>query len=244
MDSARRVLEILLLFSEERPTLSVEQIADDTGIPVSSARRFVALLRELDLVEENGGGAYALSPRILLLSRSVEQALRIPKVLRPLVEQLSEVTGETALVIRRVGDYATCVEISQTEHAIRLSFAPGQAMSLHRGAGPKVLLAAMGEDWASRYFDRLEPIPPLSERNMVLAEIPDIVSRGWAISASEVDEGVWAVAAPITVADKVIASVAVAGPHFRIDEKRADFIREQVVAGAAEISRSLSTWRS
>lgn len=195
------------------------------------------------LVEDNGGDTYVLSPRVFLLARSAEQAFSVSKVLRPLVEELSKATGEAALVIRRVGDFATCVEMSQTVHTIRLSFEPGQIMSLHRGAGPKVLLAAMGESWAMRYFDRLDPSPPLPERDTVLGEIPIIASQGWSKSAAEVDEGVWAVAAPIKVADKVVAAVTVAGPQFRIDEERADHIMKEVVAGASELSRSLSTWR-
>ncbi|MEO3842682.1 MULTISPECIES: IclR family transcriptional regulator [unclassified Streptomyces] len=243
VDSARRVLKILLLFTEKGPELSVEEIAHSVGISVPSAYRFVSLLREMDMVEDNGGGTYVLSPRIFLLARSAEQAFPVSKVLRPLVERLSKDTGEAALVIRRVGDFATCVEMSQPEHTIRLSFEPGQIMSLHRGAGPKVLLAAMGEAWAQRYFDRLRPAPSAAERDAVLAEVQGVAAQGWSKSEAEVDEGVWAVAAPIGVGEKVVAAVTVAGPHFRIDDERAGHITERVVAAAAELSDSLSTWR-
>ena len=240
VDSARRVLKILLLFSEERPRLNVEEITREVDISLPSAYRFLSLLREMDLVEENGDGTYALSPRILLLARSAEKSLQVSKTLRPLVERLTQATGEAALVIRRVGDYATCVEISQTDNPIRLSFTPGQIMSLHRGAGPKVLLAAMGENWIRRYFDRLHPSPSQSERDALIAEMAAITAQGWSKSAAEVDEGVWAVAAPIKIADKVVAAVTVAGPHFRIDEQRADYILRQVIEGAAEASAALT----
>lgn len=243
VDSARRVLKILLLFSEKGPELSVEEIAHSVGISVPSAYRFVSLLREMDMAEDNGGGTYVLSPRIFLLAQAAEQAFPVSKLMRPLVERLSKATGEAALVIRRVGDFATCVEMSHPEHTIRLSFEPGQIMSLHRGAGPKVLLASMGEAWTQAYFDRLRPAPSGPERDAVLAEVPDIAARGWSKSEAEVDEGVWAVAAPITVAGKVVASVTVAGPQFRIDDERAKHIMEQVVTSAAELSDSLSSWR-
>lgn len=241
VDSARRVLRILLLFSEKYPELGVEEIARSIGISVPSAYRFVSLLREMDLLEESSGGSYVLSPRMILLARSAEQSFQASKILRPLVEHLSSATGEAALVIRRVGDYATCVEMAQTERTIRLSFEPGQIMALHRGAGPKVLLAALGESWTLRYFDRLEPSPQQAERETVLSEIPDIAERGWSNSAAEVDEGVFAVAAPITVGDKVVAAVSVAGPQFRIDDTRAKLILDEVVKGATELSHSLAT---
>ncbi|WP_420000003.1 IclR family transcriptional regulator [Streptomyces boninensis] len=243
VDSARRLLKVLLLFTEKGPELSVEEIAHSVGISVPSAYRFVSLLREMDLAEDTGRGTYVLSPRVLLLGRSAEQAFPVSQVLRPLVERLSKDTGEAALVIRRVGDFATCVEMSQPEHTIRLSFEPGQIMSLHRGAGPKLLLASMGETWAQRYFDRLRPAPPQSEQDAVLAEVPAIAGQGWSKSEAEVDEGVWAVAAPITVGGRVLATVTVAGPQFRIDGERSEYITERVIAGAAELSESLSTWR-
>lgn len=240
VDSARRVLRILLLFSEERPSLTAEEIAQEVDISLPSAYRFLSLLREMELVDDNGGGTYALSPRVLLLARSAEKGLQLSRSLRPLTQRLTQVTGEAALVIRRVGDYATCVEISQTDSPIRLSFTPGQIMCLHRGAGPKLLLASMGETWARRYFDRIHPSPLPSESDSVLAELATISARGWSKSAAEVDEGVWAVAAPIRVADTVVAALTVAGPQFRIDDERADLILKEVVAGAAEASRTLA----
>ncbi|MEO3753766.1 IclR family transcriptional regulator [Streptomyces sp. B6B3] len=242
VDSARRALKVLLLFTGKSAELSVEEIARSVGISTPSAYRFLSLLREMDLVEEADRGGYVLAPRLLLLARSAEQAFPVSKVVRPLVERLSRSTGEAALVIRRVGDFAACVEMSQPEHTVRLSFEPGHVMSLHRGAGPKVLLAAMGEAWARRYFDRLRPPPPATERDTVLSEIPAITAQGWSRSAGEVDEGVWAVAAPITVAGRVLATVSVAGPQFRIDEERGADIMRQVMEGAAELSDSLSTW--
>ncbi|GAA3732269.1 DNA-binding IclR family transcriptional regulator [Spinactinospora alkalitolerans] len=242
VDSARRALKVLLLFSGQSPRLTMEEIARGVGISTPSAYRFVSLLRELDLVEEDDGSTYVLSPRVLALAENAERTMRMSHLLRPLVERLSSVTGETALVIRRVGDFATCTEISQADRSIRLSFQPGQIMSLHQGAGPKALLAGMGKEWAARYFDRLKSKPPQYDRDAVLAELPVITSQGWSQSSAEVDEDVWAVAAPITVANKVVAALSVAGPHYRIDEKRASMIREEVISGASEVSRSLNTW--
>ncbi|GAA4894681.1 IclR family transcriptional regulator [Streptomonospora salina] len=243
VDSARRVLKALLQFSEQSPELTVDDVAQGVGISTPSAYRFLSLLRELDLVEDNDAGGYVLTPRILALAETAERSMRMSHVLRPMVERLSSVTGETALVIRRAGDFATCTEISQADRSIRLSFRPGQTMSLHHGAGPKALLAGMGREWAERYFDRLDNRPPPAERDAVLAELPLITAQGWSQSVSEVDEDVWAVAAPITVSNRMVAVISVAGPQYRIDEERAARIREEVVNDAAEVSRKLSTWR-
>ncbi|GAA3755419.1 IclR family transcriptional regulator [Salinactinospora qingdaonensis] len=244
VDSARRALKVLLLFSEQSPELTVEEIAQGVGISVPSAYRFISLLRELDLVEEDKGGTYVLSPRILALAENAERTMRMSHLLRPMVERLSSVTGETALVIRRVGDFATCTEISQSDRSVRLSFRPGQIMSLHQGAGAKALLAGMGQEWARRYFDRLESQPSQERQEAVLAELPTIVEQGWAQSSAEVDEDVWAAAAPIKAGNKVVAALSVAGPQYRIDDERAALILDEVISGAAEISKALRSWDS
>ena len=240
VDSARRALQVLLLFSGDRPRLSVEEVASAIGVSVPSAYRFISLLREMSLVDESGPALYSLTPRVFALTRAAENALQASALFHPLVERLATTTAEASLVIRRTGDFAICAAIKQTDAPIRLSFSPGEVMSLHRGAAPKVLLAYMGAEWASTYFDRIDdPRLPKSERDAILAELPKIRARGWSKSYGEIDEGVWAIAAPIKAGEKVIAAVTVAGPHFRIGAKTAQRIQDEVIKEAFEVSREL-----
>lgn len=238
VDSARRVLNVLLLFGGDKPSLSVEEIAEQVDVSVPSAYRFLSLLRELELVEENGNGTYSLTPRVFALASSAERAFEIGAALRPVLHDLSRRTGEAALVMRRIGDHATCAEMVETEHAVRLSFAPGQIMSLHRGAGPKTLLSSMSDVWADRYLQRsgLDD----AERARLLAELGKIKEQGWAVSSAEVDEGVWAASAPIVVGGRTVAALSVAGPRYRIGPDREAEILEHVVACARGVSESLT----
>lgn len=241
VDSARRVLKVLLLFSGDSPKRSAEEIARHVDISVPSAYRFISLLREMNLLTDAGGGEYALSPRAFSLAQAAEHALEGWPELTRLVEHLSAATGEAALVIQRVSDYATCAVMSQTEQTIRLSFTPGQMMSLHRGAGAKLLLAEMGEEWARRYFDRVEPRMLAAERAALTADLAKIAAQGWSQSAAEVDEEVWAVAAPIRIGGRLLAAVSVAGPQYRIDARRGAEILDEVVKRAAEVTDTLTT---
>lgn len=244
VDSARRVLQLLLLFSGERVELTVDDIARELSISVPSAYRFISLLREMYLLEERNRGSYALSPRVFALARNADRAFDIGAHARPVLERLRTSTGEAALIMRRVGDSAVCLDTCQIEHPIKLSFVPGQVMSLHRGAGPKVLLTSMGSSWASEYFERIEPRPSAAERDTVLAELPTIEQQGWAQSASEVDEGIWAMAAPVRMGGEVVAAITVAGPQYRINNDRARHITQEVIDAADEVSRALSSWVS
>lgn len=239
VDSARRVLNVLLLFGDGNPWLTVEQIAEQVEVSVPSAYRFLSLLRELELVEENGANTYSLTPRVFGLATSAERAFEVGALLRPMLDALSAATGEAALVIRRVGRHAVCAEITQTEHAVQLSFVPGQVMPLERGAGPKMLLASMGIAEADEHLRR-QPGMTDAERTELLAELEDISAQGWAVSSGEVDQGVWAAAAPVTIGRRTVAVLSVAGPRYRIDEERQQEILTQVITAAKSASEDLT----
>lgn len=242
VDSARRVLNVLLMFAGDRAWLTVEEIAAEVGISTPSAYRFLSLLRELELVDEHGAGTYALTPRVFALASSAEEAFEIGPQLRSVLRSVASSTGEAALIMRRVGDHVICAEMVQTEHTIQLSFAPGQSMSLNRGAGPKLLLASMGQHWAEVYLQRAGVGP--AEQRSLLKELKLIENRGWSVSDAEVDEGIWASAAPVIVGGRTVAALSVAGPRFRVGPERQDEILDIVVSETRGVSSSLTRSRS
>lgn len=237
VDSARRALNILLMFGEDSPWVTIEQIAAGADVSIPSAYRFISLLRELKLVEEVGNSSYSLTPRILALAKNAERAFEIGPVLKHILDELSVTTGEAALAIKRIGTHAVCVEMVQTEHAVRLSFTPGQIMPLERGAGSKLLLATMDRNDAERYLNSID-IDSV-ERDNLLDELDRIAEIGWSMSSAEVDEGVWAVAAPVKIGVKTVAVLSVAGPRYRIGPEQQESIRDLVILKAQSASELL-----
>lgn len=241
VDSARRVVQLLTLFSESRPTLSVDQMVQLAGIPPASTYRYLALLKELQLVEETSYRTYSLSPRALAIGRAAEAASPLGAMIHPVLSELSAECGEAALLMRRIGDSAIAADVVETAQPVRISFQTGQPMALHRGAGAKLLLAAMGQEWVSGYCSRVRMDGADVEQESLLAETERIQNRGFAESASEVDAGVWAVAAPIRSGARVLAAITVAGPEYRLDRTVATRIRGRVVDAAARINARLNT---
>lgn len=236
VDSARRVLEVLLLFSEDEPTMSVDDLVQRTGVSQPTMYRYLALLRELALVEEHSYGRYALSPLCLAMGKAAERAYPQSEEVGTALAALASATGETAQLMRRIDDSAVCSALSETPQAVRLSFTLGHAMPLHRGAAAKVLLAGMGQDWARRYLARCDPPLTENEQRERLAELARIRGQGWAESSAEVDEGIWAHAAAVRQGGRMIAAVTVAGPRYRLDEAAVRQIRHEVDATAQALS--------
>jgi DNA-binding IclR family transcriptional regulator len=151
---------------------------------------------------------------------------------RPALAALAAATSETALVMRRVGDSAVCVDRVECDHPVRLSFEVGRTMPLHAGAGAKVILAYSPGDLRERY---IEQAVPAAARNRLRAEVARIRGQGWADSSAEVDQGIWAVAAPVFGGPGRLYAISVALPEYRLDPERRESLRAAILASAAEL---------
>jgi len=235
--SARRLLEILSLFTGDHPVNSIDALAAGAGVPRSSVYRFVGLLREYGLVEADGSGSYHLGPQAITMGYVARSLVNMADLWRPVLDRLVAATNETALVLRRVGNFAVCVDRMESEQPVRLSFEVGRTMPLHQGAGAKVLLAFSPEGFRRRYLDDLVARP---SRAGLRAELDVIVASGLGESAGEVDPGIWAVAAPLgeAGADPPLA-LSVAVPDYRLDDERRRQVRSAVSEAAHHLRQQM-----
>jgi DNA-binding IclR family transcriptional regulator len=110
--------------------------------------------------------------------------------------QLSRTTQESVGLLVAVNDQVICLEMVESTHSLRCSFEKGRAVPLRAGASAKSLLAFMSDkaraETLARQFGDDE-----AARAVLEAELERIRARGYAVSDSEVDPGVWGVSAPV-----------------------------------------------
>lgn len=241
-DSGRRALELLFAFTEQRPVASVRELAERLDIPVPSVHRYVALLRDMGLVEEGMRGQYQLTMRVAALGRAARRAAPLVNIAEPYLRELAQRVRETVVLSRLVRGLPVCVHVIEAPHPLRLSFDVGQGLPPLRGASVRLLLGALNPVERQRYVAEALAAgarPPVRPAREFLAEVERDVTRGWAISNQEIDEGVWAAAAAITEDGRTRAVVAVPCPATRLDEQRRAAILDLVCVTAAQISREL-----
>lgn len=227
--SSSKVLSLLAYFEPSRPSATMGTLSRVINAPKSTAYRYVALLREFGFLVEVPGGQYALGPRALGMARAAQAAIDYADIARPVMERLSHETGETVFLLRRVSDHAVCIGREDPPNPVRFFLEVGTPVPLHEGASPKLLLAHMAPRERAAYLSKYR-------KGKLVAELARIVKAGMAISVDEITPGVWACAAPIRQADKVIAAVSVAGLAFRINRVRRSAFEAKVRRAAAEIS--------
>lgn len=239
--SARRALEALFVFNSHRRDVTVEEIAQGVGMPLATAYRYVALMRELNVVAEGPGGTYHLTPRVLSLAEAVERSEGLLAQAKPVLRRLMELSGETALLVQLVGHSAICADRAEPAQTMRLTYEPGQAVSLRQGASARILIAGLTREERDAHLSWVEKQSPefAGRRAEFELEIDRARRDGWAVSHGEIDAGVVAVAAPVRVRGRTLAALSVAGPAFRVTDAGLDARRAAVVTAAADLSDRL-----
>lgn len=241
-NSSRKLLSALLCFSEARPTWSVAELAAELDLSTTSTYRYVALLREVGLLDSAANNTYRVTDLVFGLAKACEAAQApLAEIALPIMTRVRDAIDETVLIARRGGAAAYCVDRVECRRPVRLQFDKGQAMSLHAGALSRILLSSMTYAERDRY---LAPIlPDLSDAHAALltdAALDETLNAGWTESFEEIDEGIWGCAAAIRLGDTVVATIGTAAPIFRSDKRRRARMAEQIRDAAAEISAALS----
>jgi len=242
-DSARRAIEMLFAFTEQRPSLSVRDLSDELDVPVPSVHRYVAMLRDMGLVEEGATGMYHLTMRTAALGRSARKATPIIDLAEPHMRRLANEIGEAVMLMQMVQGQPVCMRRVDMPSLFRVSFEQGQPAPRLRGGSVRLLLGAMSPAERGQYVDEalaLGATPPVGGREHFLAEIERDIARGWAISNQEIDDGVWAAAAPVYEGSTAAAALSTPCPALRPDEERKHAIVESVRKGAADVSNALT----
>jgi DNA-binding IclR family transcriptional regulator len=217
VESPRRVLQVLLSFTERRPHATISDLAQEIAVPVSTCYRYVGLLRELGLVDEGPRATYHVTPRIMLVARAVQCF--------------------NSLVV--------CVESVPSNRAIRYIFETGYSLPLGVGSSGKLLLALLPESEQADYIAQIQPRDPDLARRVIAneAEFATYAAEGWASGDGEYENGVWAGAAAIRAARPVDgdvgAALVVAGPSFRIAATDQSYIRQVLLDAAVELTIKL-----
>lgn len=211
--SARKVLQLLFSFDQHRPSATVADLAELAGIPLPTAYRHVALLKDLGLLEEGRSGQYRPTMKVLPLAQAARLSNSLADLTRPLIQEASAAFDETVMLKRYTGDAMICVEVKETDQAMRFTFQRGRVTPLGRGGSGKMALAMLPPEARQRWLRTLVGGAALS------AECAQIIEVGHAISDSEIDRGVWACSVPASEAGAEHPIVlTVAGPGVRFDD--------------------------
>jgi DNA-binding IclR family transcriptional regulator len=246
LKSLSKGLDVLLAFGLERPLLSVDELAKDTGIPKSSLYKFLENLGRKGFVRYDPlTRKYGPGVALFRLGRVSAESINLVGAASPVMRRLVDETGESAYLSVRVETERVCIDfIESPQGHIKYAIKPGATSPLHAGASGKVLLAFLPEAEQHDLVKtlRLTRVAPatITRRGELGRRLVEIRKRGWDLSEEELAVGTWGLAVPILDPDRrAIASLTLAGALVRRDERRRRLLVPRLRAAAEEIEKVL-----
>jgi DNA-binding IclR family transcriptional regulator len=217
--TADRAIDILLLFSEDKPAWSTAEIAQHFGMPRSTTYRYLSSLRSYGLIVEDASGGYRLGPRIFPLARVAKAGTSILTTAQPHLSALNRELGEAVTLYERIGYQSIPLERLESLHSVKMIYSRGQILPWPGAASAKVLLAHAPSDEQDAIFRLLVPVRftarTIRTPKLLRAALKRIVADGYTYSDQEREEGVRAIAAPIFIRGEGRYCVTMSGPVFR-----------------------------
>jgi DNA-binding IclR family transcriptional regulator len=225
LDKAAVVLAAL-----ESGPATLAGLVQATGLARPTAHRLAVALEHHRLVARDMQGRFMLGPRLNELAAAAGED-RLLATAGPVLARLRDITGESAQLFRRQGDYRICVAAAERPSGLRDTIPVGSQLTMQAGSAAQVLLS-----WEDP--ERLHR--GLQDAAFSAAALSGIRRRGWAQSVGEREPGVASVSAPVrSPSGKVIAAVSVSGPIERLTRQPGRMHAPAVMAAAERLSESL-----
>jgi DNA-binding IclR family transcriptional regulator len=208
-----RALRLLAAFSDDRPTMTLSELARRAEVPLSTAHRLVAELEAWGAVERDGAGRYQIGLRLFEVGALAPRGPGLRERALPYLEDLCQVTRENVQLAVREDDEVVYVERLAGTRAVGVLTRVGGRFALTATGVGLVLLAHAPADVVERVlagpFPRHTPWT-LADPVRIREALAAVRSRGYAVSDRQVTEDALSVAAPVRDASgEVVAALSV-----------------------------------
>jgi DNA-binding IclR family transcriptional regulator len=233
-----RGLRVLLTVAD-RGEIRADELSVLLDTPLSTIYRYLRTLTEFGFVDRQGAG-YRLGPRLVIGSGATVTAEELIRAADPVLQLLADETGESAVIVRRLGLSAVCLHEVASAQPLRVTLAPGTSLPLESGALGKTLLAFAPEEILEELWRGESPAVDDAAAARLRAELADIVSSGVARSSGEVISGAVAAAVPIFRNDGIVAAIGVIGPEQRCGLAWSRRVSRLLPGAASSVERALA----
>ena len=234
-----KVVAILDAFSADTPRLSLQGLAERTGLPQSTTYRLASELVEWGGLERGSGG-YQIGLRLWEIGELARRGEHLRDVALPFMQDLYDATHENVHLAVLDGREALYIEKISGRRAAQVMTRRGGRLPLHATGVGKVLLAFAPEELVSEVLSN--DLKRLTAHTIVAPgqlrrQLSKARRTGLAFAVEEMSIGSVSVAAPIfSSPDTVVAALAVVVRSSRKDIQQ---LGPAVRATANSLSRIL-----
>src|SRR5690625_1854824 len=234
-----RELALLGTFSEQHRGLSLTQLSQRSGLPLTTTHRLVAELVAGGALQRLNSGQYVIGRRMwdIGMLSPVQSGLR--QLASPFLHDIYVATLATVHLAVRDGLETLYVDRLSGRKSVPVVSQIGSRLPLHATGVGKVLLAHAPSDVQGAVLSHLRPVTPhtVTDASQLRHQLARVRREGYAQTSEEMTLRAASIAVPVTALDgNVIAALGVVVP--RLDHHRSRLIASLLVASRG-IARSI-----
>ncbi len=240
-------LEVLSLFSREKPTLTAPDICAALGLPRASVFRIMVTLERAGYVlRGEDERTFRLGPGLLNRGFTYLASLDLSEIGQTALHRLRDRTGLSAHLAVRDGREVVYVARVAALSTVSSNVQIGTRFPAHATIMGRMLLFDMNDDELRALFPERKLPQSTPQTPATLADLKELLSadrtRGYGVSQSYFERGVSAVGAPVRDgAGRVVAAINVTAVDTHIDvEAMHGAIKEAVLDAAQDVGRWLA----
>ncbi|RKP46376.1 IclR family transcriptional regulator [Trinickia fusca] len=217
--AVNRALTALLAFGDAPNGLMLAQVSEATGLNMSTLLRLFESLENFRFIKRMPDGRYVLGPAAFHLGIMYRESFQLREHAVPVLQRLSDETGETAAYYVREGDQRVCLFRFHAQRAVRTNLREGDRFPLDVGAAGRVLLTFSGTRGGD--YDK-------------------VAEQGYAVSIGERDPESAAIACPVFGVGRLLnGTISLGVPRYRFNKKVLGDYLPRVQAAASELTHML-----
>jgi IclR family pca regulon transcriptional regulator len=235
---------VLQAFRQDRPTLTLTQIAQLSGMSTPTAQRLTDTLLELGYLKRNQRKEFFLGPKVLTLGFAFLHGSQLTHMAAQYLDAFFERYRLTVNLAVLEGFDVIYLARREQQRFLKYDVQPGLRLPANCTAMGKVLCASLPEDELEAILDR-ENFAHMTRHTIVdpdrfREELEKVRKRGYAFAHRELSLDVSAVAAPvIDLETGVVAAVNVALAADKAEGSELNEAIRRVLELGMELSTSL-----
>ncbi len=243
IQSIKRGMDILSLFSYSTPRLGITDIANALGLAKGTVHNIVRTLENSGFLQQDKETLkYSLGNKLFTLGSVMVGTLEINQKASAPAYHLAAKTGCTCRLARWDND-APMVTLTAMPKSIEGPFQQlGPRVVAYASAIGRVFLAFFEPEKLDEYLEKtkLVPLTPntTTDKQILMKKLETVRSRGYAVNNQELTVGQAGIAVPIFAkGGRIAASISLAGPHERLLGINVESYTGNLMETAKEISR-------
>jgi DNA-binding IclR family transcriptional regulator len=234
VQSLERAFGLLEAIARARQGIGLAELSKKVGLHNSTTFHLVKTMVALGYIRQDRDKRYRIGRALFALAAGSLDEVELVSLAIPVLEDLTEATGESGHFAVRSGDSVVVIAKTSGSGAFQLTDRVGVMRPAHGTALGKVLLAALTPSQLDRFLQNheLAALTPktITEPELLRQEIREVARTGVAYDDGEFNAEVRCVAVPVhDFTGQVVGALGVSGPIWRLSipvlQKQTELVR-------------------